>query len=107
MPNTGAAPAIDRPTTQQTAAPQQLTSIQQLALQATVRVRVTDPDGTSKGTGTIIDLHGDEALILTCGHIFRASQGSGQIEVDLFAPGQGVRWPATYWSTSATIVTLV
>lgn len=65
----------------------QLTPAHRLALQATVRLRVTDPTGVSKGTGTIIDVHGDEALIVTCGHIFRDSKGQGEIMVDLFAPG--------------------
>ena len=56
-------------------------------MQATVRVRVEDADGHSFGTGTIIDVHGQDALVLTCGHIFRDSQGKGRIVVDLFAPG--------------------
>lgn len=64
---------------------------QQHALAATVRLKVSDPNGDSFGTGTIIDVHGDEALILTCGHLFRESQGRGQILVDLFVPG--VRGP--------------
>lgn len=66
-------------------------AIQQLALQATVRLKVEDPDGNSFGTGTIIDVHGDEALIVTCGHIFRDSGGKGRITVDLNVPdGQPV-----------------
>ncbi len=65
----------------------------QLALQATVRLQVSDPTGLSKGTGTIIDVHGNEALVLTCGHIFRESQGKGQILVELFAAG--TRGPVT------------
>ena len=48
---------------------------------------MADPTGQSHGTGTIIDTHGNEALILTCGHIFRDSQGRGKISVELFAPG--------------------
>ncbi len=63
------------------------TQAHRLALQATVRLRVTDATGQSKGTGTIIDMHGNEALVLTCGHIFRESQGQGEIFVELFAPG--------------------
>ncbi len=59
------------------------------ALHATVRLRVEDADGQSWGTGTIVDTHGDEALVVTCGHIFRESQGKGKILVDLFAPGAG------------------
>ena len=53
-------------------------------IRATARLRVTDPDGASWGTGTVIDCRQGEALILTCGHIFRDSAGSGRIEVDLF-----------------------
>ncbi|MHB8971123.1 MAG: trypsin-like peptidase domain-containing protein [Pirellulaceae bacterium] len=62
-------------------------SAQQIALQATVRLRVVDATGVSHGTGTIIDVHGDDALVLTCGHIFRDSQGQGEIYVELFVPG--------------------
>ncbi len=64
-----------------------LLSPQQLAFQATVRLRVVDPRGHSVGTGTIIDTHGSEALLVTCGHIFRDSQGKGAIHVDVFPPG--------------------
>ncbi len=57
------------------------------AMHATVRLKVEDATGNSFGTGTIIDAHGDEALVMTCGHIFRDSGGRGRITVDLFAPG--------------------
>lgn len=57
------------------------------ALYATVRLRVEDPDGNSFGTGTIIDTHGGEALIVTCGHLFRDSRGKGRITIDTFLPG--------------------
>ncbi len=56
-------------------------------LAASVRIRVEDPDGHSCGSGTIVDARSGEALILTCGHIFRDSKGQGKIEVDLFGPG--------------------
>jgi thiol-disulfide isomerase/thioredoxin len=56
-------------------------------LAATVRLRVEDPDGHSCGSGTIVDARDGEALILTCGHLFRDSKGQGKIEVDLFGPG--------------------
>ncbi|MCE5302621.1 MAG: trypsin-like peptidase domain-containing protein [Planctomycetaceae bacterium] len=56
------------------------------ALAASVRIRVEDPDGHSCGSGTIIDARDGQALILTCGHIFRDSKGQGRIEVDLFGP---------------------
>ncbi len=55
---------------------------------ATVRLRVHDGKGYGAGTGTIIDTHGDEALVLTCGHLFRETKGEGKIEVDLFVGGQ-------------------
>ncbi len=54
---------------------------------STVRLRVEDPQGHSFGTGTIIDARDGQALVLTCGHIFRDSQGQGSISVDLFASG--------------------
>ena len=61
--------------------------LHQQALQATVRLCVRDATGQSHGTGTIIDVHGDEALVLTCGHIFRESRGQGEISVELCVPG--------------------
>ncbi|MFW5693446.1 MAG: S1 family peptidase, partial [Thermoguttaceae bacterium] len=60
---------------------------------ATVRLKIQDPQGHSSGTGTLIDARGGEALILTCGHIFRDSQGKGRIEVDLFGPHASQRIP--------------
>ena len=56
----------------------------QAALRSTVRLKIEDPAGFSYGTGTIVDVHGQEALVLTCGHIFRLSQGVGRISCDLF-----------------------
>jgi hypothetical protein len=38
----------------------------------------------------VVDCRQGEALILTCGHVFRDSQGKGRIEVDLFG-SQGPR----------------
>ena len=52
----------------------------------TVRIRIADETGRSTGSGTIIDARGGEALILTCGHLFRESQGKAPIRVDLFGP---------------------
>jgi len=59
------------------------------ALNATVLLRIEDPEGVSLGTGTIIDVHENEALVLTCGHIFRDSQGKGAISCDLQGRHQG------------------
>ncbi len=77
-------------------------SVVQRALEATVRIRVDDGQGQSWGTGTIIDTHGDEALIVTCGHIFRESRGKGKIQIDLFAPGAKNPVPAQLIGYEAT-----
>jgi S1-C subfamily serine protease len=51
---------------------------------ASVRLKVSDPTGNGYATGTIIARSGQEALVVTCGHVFRDSQGQGQILVDTF-----------------------
>jgi thiol-disulfide isomerase/thioredoxin len=63
-------------------------------LAASVRLKIEDANGNSVGSGTIIDARAGEALVLTCGHIFRESKGSGKIFVDLFGPGAPKRVPA-------------
>ncbi|MEL6896573.1 MAG: trypsin-like peptidase domain-containing protein, partial [Planctomycetota bacterium] len=60
----------------------------QRAANASVRLRVHDGYGYDVGSGTIIDSRGNDALVLTCGHIFRTSRGEGKIEVDVFQNGQ-------------------
>jgi hypothetical protein len=74
-------------------------ALEQRLLAATVRLRVEDSSGVSWATGTVIDCRQGEALILTCGHVFRDSQGKGRIEVDLFGQqgprgiaGQVISW---------------
>lgn len=67
-------------------AAQNATSPQRL-LAVSVRLRIEDATGHSYGSGTIIDVRGDDALILTCGHVFRDSQGKGAVTVDMFGPG--------------------
>ncbi|HUY91207.1 MAG TPA: thioredoxin domain-containing protein [Pirellulales bacterium] len=61
-------------------------------LAASVRLRIDDGGGNSVGSGTIIDARAGEALVLTCAHVFRDSEGKGPITIDLFGPGapQGV-----------------
>lgn len=71
--------------------PASLTDEQLIAV--TVRLRIEDADGHSCGTGTIIDARDGEALIVTCGHIFRDSKGQGRIEVDLFGPNPAQKIP--------------
>ena len=51
-----------------------------------MRLKVEDAKGFSIGSGTIIDTHENEAVLISCGHIFRESQGQGKISVDLFHP---------------------
>ncbi|MEX0676357.1 MAG: trypsin-like peptidase domain-containing protein [Pirellulales bacterium] len=62
-------------------------------IQASVRLTIADPQGSSHGTGTLVDARAGEALVLTCGHIFRDSQGKGQILVDLCGPGAPQKVP--------------
>ena len=56
-------------------------------IEVTVKVAVQDPDGTSAGAGTMVDSRSGEALVLTCGHLFRTSAGKGAITVSLFQAG--------------------
>ena len=56
-------------------------------LATTVRIKIYDKSGQSVGTGTIIDNREGEALVLTCGHIFRDSKGEGRVTVDLYGAG--------------------
>ena len=61
-------------------------TLQARMLAACVRLKVSDSAGNSYGSGTIIDARSGEALILTCGHVFRDSDGKGPVMVDLFGP---------------------
>ena len=56
-------------------------------VEATVKLSVKDPEGSSAGSGTLVDARAGEALVLTCGHIFRSSQGQGSITVTLYQQG--------------------
>ncbi|PQO31744.1 trypsin-like peptidase domain-containing protein [Blastopirellula marina] len=56
-------------------------NVQTQAMQASVKLKVTDPDGHSYGSGTVVHAQGNEALVLTCAHLFRDSQGEGPLEV--------------------------
>ena len=51
---------------------------------SSVRLRVEDSAGHAFGTGTIIDARQGEALVITCGHLFRQSKGTGPLSVELF-----------------------
>lgn len=56
-------------------------------IEATVKISVQDAAGVSAGTGTIVDARSGEALVLTCGHLFRSSAGKGPITITLFQAG--------------------
>jgi thiol-disulfide isomerase/thioredoxin len=79
--------------------PQSRAALENRLMNATARLLVEDGKGVSRGTGTVIDCRQGEALILTCGHIFRDSQGKGRVEVDLFGPGapRGVAGQVVAW----------
>jgi thiol-disulfide isomerase/thioredoxin len=55
-------------------------------IRASVRLKIEDETGNSVGSGTIVDARDGEALIITCGHVFRDAVKGGQIRVDLFGP---------------------
>jgi len=61
---------------------------------SSVRIEIYDQGGQSVGSGTVIDARQGEALVLTCGHIFRDSDGKGRITVDLFGQGAPQDVPA-------------
>lgn len=56
---------------------------QERAMAASVRFRVEDQQGVSLATGTIIHRRENEALVLTCGHVFRDSAGRGKINAEI------------------------
>ena len=72
-PTTPAAPAHVNPT-----------GFESKLLSSSVRLKVEDAHGFGYGTGTIVDTWGQDALIVTCGHLFRDSAGKGRITVEIF-----------------------
>ena len=54
-------------------------------LESSVRITVTDSTGKSYGTGTIIDTRQGDALVVTCGHLFRGESAQGDITIERFA----------------------
>lgn len=54
-------------------------------LETSVRITVEDATGKSYGTGTIIDTMDQDALIVTCGHLFRTQQSQQQVDTKSFA----------------------
>jgi hypothetical protein len=60
-----------------------------------VRIRVDEPNTQAFGTGTIIHTHREDALIITCGHLFRGVSPNPSITVELFDGGQAIAYPAS------------
>jgi thiol-disulfide isomerase/thioredoxin len=61
-------------------------------LSSSVRLTVDDANARSHGTGTIIDARKGQALVITCGHLFRDTKGKAPVTVELFEVGaDGVR----------------
>ena len=56
--------------------------LERLALQATVKLKVEDPEGISYATGTVIHSHQGEYLVMTCGHVFREAGWDGEITAE-------------------------
>jgi thiol-disulfide isomerase/thioredoxin len=71
--------------------------LQQKFITSSVKLRVDSADGHSWGSGTIIDTRGNDALILTCGHIFREVDFAGNnnkkniVEVHLYGENSSVK----------------
>lgn len=91
-PRLGRAPAAAAPLAA-VASPPATAIAQNDLINVSVRLRISDPQGFSNGSGTVIDARQGEALVLTCGHIFRDSQGQGEITVDFCRPGGPQKLP--------------
>ena len=78
---------------------------------SSVRVRVGNNAESDVGTGTVIHVtqtqQYQEALVLTCGHIFRPTGGKGNVDVDFFDPNTGkpvtVRGVCVYFDAETDI----
>lgn len=66
----------------------------EIAQRATVRIRVDEPTSQAVGTGTIIHSYQEDALVITCGHLFRGLGPSAKIYIELFDRGQAIAYPA-------------
>lgn len=62
------------------------------AQRATVRIIVDEPSHQAVGSGTIIDVMQGEALVITCGHLFRDMQPNSPISVEVFEGGKPVAY---------------
>jgi len=79
-----------RATGSETAPTQPYPASIEATLRSNVRIRVKTPQGTETGSGTVIGparSQQSEALVLTCGHIFRDLGENTTVEVSLFPEG--------------------
>ncbi len=53
-------------------------------LETSVRITINDATGKSHGTGTIVDTREGDALVVTCGHLFRGESAKGEITIERF-----------------------
>lgn len=81
------------PANRPTAAP--ATNPLELAQAATVRIRVDEPQHEAIGTGTIVDGFQGEALVITCGHLFRDMSPNARVTVEMFVDGRPEKFDAT------------
>ncbi len=65
------------------------------SMSATVRIRIRYPKSESVGTGTIVETVGDQALVLTCGHLFRKEESNHPVIIELFEKGKLIRSAGT------------
>ena len=55
------------------------TAARENAYRSTVRLKIDERGAVSYATGTVIHIHNNEALVVTCGHAFRENRGKGSI----------------------------
>lgn len=82
-----ALPGVDSRANSAQPRPDEVPSTDQLAaklLESSVRITVEDATGKSYGTGTIIDTFKQDALIVTCGHLFRGDSNQQQVSPEDF-----------------------
>jgi thiol-disulfide isomerase/thioredoxin len=77
--NPGRSDADFQSPTMHTGTPTPANNYERQAMDATVKIKVEDPEGISYATGTVVHSHGSECLVVTCGHVFRDSKGTGEI----------------------------
>lgn len=77
----------------------QLNAAQQRALESSVRIEVYEANSLATGSGTLIDqrpfdANSYDALVLTCGHLFREAGPQSQVTVEIGFPNQTQKYPA-------------